>query len=218
MTTDSTGLITRLARVHTALVSDVLDSMGLTPGFVGPAIRPVEPGMKLAGRAMTVLYEPVEVRSENPYQVLMESFDHLTDGDVVVISTTDLESALWGELLSTAARARGAVGAIMDGHTRDTAQIIDMEFPTFAAGTSPLDSAGRQEAVSYGEPVRCGWASVASGDYVLADEMGVVVIPQAAAADVVAAAEAKDAGESTVRAELEAGASVAEVFARHGIL
>ena len=130
----------------------------------------------------------------------------------------DQVSAMWGELLSTAAMVKGAVGAVMDGATRDVDQISELGFPVFSAGFSPLDSAGRQEVVEPGTTVRCGNANVSPGDWVVGDIMGVVVIPHGLIEDVVRLAEAKDARESTVRDEFLRGEEIGEVFARHGIL
>lgn len=125
---------------------------------------------------------------------------------------------MWGELLSTAAKVKGAVGAIMDGVTRDVEQTLEVGFPVFSVGYSPLDSSGRQEVVAHGEPVTCGMARVRPGDWVVGDTMGLVVIPAEIVDEVVRLAEAKDSGESTVREELLRGDSIGEVFKRHGIL
>jgi len=107
---------------------------------------------------------------------------------------------------------------VTDGLTRDVAEIDRMGFPVFARGASPLDSAGRQAVLSYGETVTCGGVEVHMGDIVLADATGVVVIPAALAEDAVRLAEEKNTGENIVRLELERGDDPAEVFERHGIL
>jgi 4-hydroxy-4-methyl-2-oxoglutarate aldolase len=126
--------------------------------------------------------------------------------------------ALWGELLSTAARAHGAHGVVLDGLTRDAARIVEMDFPVFAAGFSPLDSRGRLDAVHFNQPVRVGCCLVHPGDLVFGDADGVVVAPQALAAEALARALEKVRGENTVRDELARGRSVREVFAEYGIL
>jgi regulator of RNase E activity RraA len=158
-----------------------------------------------------------EVPTE-PYQQLLEAYANLGPGDVVVLQCADMVSAMWGELLSTAAMAKGAVGAVMDGMTRDVDQIRQIDFPVFSAGFSPLDSAGRQEVVEFGEPVRCGNATVRAGDWIVGDVMGVVVIPREMVDSVVTLAREKDAHESDVRDELLRGDDIRVVFARHGVL
>jgi regulator of RNase E activity RraA len=125
---------------------------------------------------------------------------------------------LWGELLSTAARAHGAVGAVIDGLTRDAAKILAMDFPVFAAGFSPLDSKGRLDAVSHGQPIQIGNCTIRPGDWVFGDIDGVVVVPAELAERVFPLALEKVRGENRVRTELAKGRSVREVFAEYGIL
>jgi 4-hydroxy-4-methyl-2-oxoglutarate aldolase len=107
---------------------------------------------------------------------------------------------------------------VMDGATRDVEQILQMDFPVFSTGFSPLDSAGRQEVVEHGGTLRCGNADVRPGDWIVGDIMGVVVIPRDLVQQVVTLALAKDARESTVRDELLRGEEIGIVFDRHGIL
>lgn len=211
-------LAKRLSRLHTALLADVMDQLGFRDSAFGPGIRPMAPEQKIAGRAFTMRCEALQEPAERPYEHLLAAYEHIAEGDVVVLACADRTSAMWGELLSTAAIVKGAVGAVMDGVTRDVDQTMDLGFPVFSTGYSPLDSAGRQEVVAHGEPVTCGLANVRPGDWVVGDVMGVVVIPLEIVQEVVERAEAKDSGESSVREELLRGDSIGEVFARHGIL
>jgi 4-hydroxy-4-methyl-2-oxoglutarate aldolase len=209
----------RLARLHTALVSDVLDALGHREGVMDFRVGPVAGPRQVVGRAFTLASLPIEEPEETPYEQLLAAYRFVGPGDVIVAATNgEVRSGMWGELLSTAARARGATGAVTDGLTRDAAAIETLQFPVFAQGVSPIDSAGRQAVQSYGEPVRCGGVEVRPGDVVLGDAMGVVVIPAALAEEAVRLAEEKDRGEDVVRAELVRGDDPAEVFARHGIL
>jgi regulator of RNase E activity RraA len=93
-----------------------------------------------------------------------------------------------------------------------------MDFPVFAAGFSPLDSRGRLDGISHGQPVRIGDCVIRPGDYVFADMDGVVVIPIELADQALPLALAKVTGENQVRAELARGRSLREVFAELGIL
>jgi regulator of RNase E activity RraA len=182
-------------------------------------VRPLRPDWKLFGRARTLRAAASAAEPVNPYAVEMECVDALGPGDVLVAATGgDRSSALWGELLSTAARARGAAGVVSDGLTRDAARILAMGFPVFAAGFSPLDSRGRLECVSHGEPVQVGVCRVRPGDWVFGDIDGVVVVPSELAAQAFPRALEKATGENTVRAELAKGRSLREVFAEYGIL
>ncbi len=218
MSSENGGIGERLGRLHTALLADVMDQLGFRASALGPAIRPMEPDQRLVGTAFTMRCEALDEPAEKPYEHLLAAYEDIGEGDVVVLQCADQTSAMWGELLSTAAKVRGAVGAVMDGVTRDVEQTLEVGFPVFSVGYSPLDSSGRQEVVAHGEPIRCGLATVSPGDWIVGDIMGVVVIPAGMAAEVVELAEAKDAGESTVRDELLRGDPIGEVFERHGIL
>jgi regulator of RNase E activity RraA len=202
-----------------AVLADVLDALGHRTAALPPALRPLRPEWKLFGRARTLCAVAATAEPLHPYAVEMECVDALGPGDVLVATTGgDRGSALWGELLSTAARARGAAGAVIDGLTRDAARVVAMDFPVFAAGFSPLDSKGRLECVSHGEPVRLGDCVVHPGDWVFGDVDGVVVAPQELAAQALRRALEKATGENRVRAELAKGRSLREVFAEYGIL
>ena len=126
--------------------------------------------------------------------------------------------APWGELLSTAAKARGAAGCLTDGYVRDVRQIRQMGFPVFHGGIAPLDSKGRGKVAEIDVPIECGGVRVMPGDLVVGDADGVIVVPRAVEADVLDRAFAKVRGENRTREELERGAKLADVFARHGIL
>jgi len=209
---------TQLMGLNTALLCDVMDGLGFRDSAFGTSIRPMEPTQKLVGTAFTMRCEAVDRPPEKPWQHLLVAYPDLRKGDAVVLHCGDQFSAMWGELWSTAAVAKGAEGAVLDGATRDVDQILQMHFPVFSTGFSPLDSAGRQEVVEHGSRVQCGNANVQAGDWVVGDIMGVVVIPRDLVEQVVTLALAKDARESTVRDELLRGEEIGDVVARHGIL
>jgi 4-hydroxy-4-methyl-2-oxoglutarate aldolase len=209
----------RLAGLHTALVSDVLDALGHRDGVMNSAVRPLAGTIRVVGRAFTLAWAPIDEPEPVPYAKLLTAYRQMAPGDVVVLGTGgETGSGIWGELLSVAARARGVVGAVTDGLTRDIEPIAAMRFPIFARGVSPLDSAGRQTVQSFGEPVVCGGVHVHPGDLVFGDVMGVIAIPASLANEALRLAEEKARGEDTVRSELERGDDPGEVFARHGIL
>ncbi len=205
--------------LSSAVLADVLDALGHRHSALPITIRPLRPEWKLLGRAATLSALTVHAEPEHPYAVELECVDALRPGDVLVATThSDCGSALWGELLSTAARAHGAVGAVIDGLTRDTARILAMDFPVFAAGFCPLDSKGRLDGVSHGQPVRVGDCVVRPGDWVFADLDGIVVAPAELAEQAFAKALEKVTAEDQVRAELARGRSIREVFAQYGVL
>ena len=126
--------------------------------------------------------------------------------------------APWGELLSTAARCRGAVGCVTDGLVRDIRAIRKMGFPLFHGGIGPLDSKGRGKMMAMDVPVRCGGVLVHPGDLVFGDADGVVVIPIDVAEEVIKAATLKISGENNTRAELEQGRLLIDVYKKYGVL
>lgn len=206
-------------RLYTAVVSDVLDRQGLLEQAMSARIRPLEPRMRLVGRAHTVLTADIYQRPENPYEKEIASVDSLKPGDVMVAATNGSErTCLWGELLSTAARARGAAGALIDGHTRDVARILEMGFPLFCTGFRPVDSSSRSIVVDYDCPVLCGGVIVHPGDVIFADIDGVVVIPRDRLEETVRAALEKVEAENSSRKMLEEGYLLRDVYDRFGVL
>jgi regulator of RNase E activity RraA len=202
-----------------AVLADVLDGLGHRHSALPPDVRPLRPTWKLFGQAATLSAMPVTAEPVHPYAVELECLDALRPGQVLVTTTNgDRGSALWGELLSTAARARGAAGVVLDGLTRDAARILAMDYPVFAAGFSPLDSKGRLDGVSHGQPIRIGACLIRPGDWVFGDIDGVVVMPVEFAETAFARALEKVSSENRVREELARGRSIREVFAEYRIL
>jgi regulator of RNase E activity RraA len=206
-------------QLYSGVLADVLDGLGHRRSALPIDIRPLKSEWRLFGRAATLSAVRVDAEPKHPYAVELECIDALKPGDVLVATTHgDRGSALWGELLSTAARAHGAAGAIIDGLTRDAAKILEMGFPVFAAGFSPLDSKGRLDGISHDGPIQLGECVIRPGDYIFGDIDGIVAIPAAQAEKALRRALEKVTGESRVREELAMGRSVREVFAEYGIL
>jgi regulator of RNase E activity RraA len=206
-------------KLYSAVISDSLDKIGILDKAMRYNIRPIYPEAVVVGRAMTVLSVEVFEIPEEPYKLEMESVDNLKPNDVLVCNCgLSTRTCFWGELLSTASRARGARGAIIDGFTRDSKAIIKMGFPVFATGMLPVDSKGRSDVLAYNITIQCGDVVVRPGDIVFGDLDGVVVIPKEVEAEVISAAFEKVSGENKVREELRQGAKVTEVFKKYGIL
>jgi regulator of RNase E activity RraA len=208
--------------LYTPVLSDVLDSFGLMRQAVRPFVRPLDEALVLFGRVRTGRYVTAATvpPAHNPYALELDLIDDLKPGEVPVLACggpTDW-IAPWGELLSTAARARGAAGCVTDGLVRDVARIRAMHFPVFHGGIGPLDTKGRAEMIEKDMPVDIAGVRVAAGDWVMGDVDGVVFVPADRADAVFRAALDKIAAEDSTRAELEAGESLHAVYARHGVL
>jgi 4-hydroxy-4-methyl-2-oxoglutarate aldolase len=206
-------------KLYSAVIADILDDFGFRDQALDHGIRPIDPSFKLAGRAFTILATDVYEVREDPYAKELEAIDGLTENGVVVATTNGSSgAALWGELLSTAAVSKGGRGAVIDGFTRDSNGIIEMQFPAFTRGYSPLDSKGRLEVIAYGGPIRCGGVSVSTGDIVFGDRDGVVVIPEDVSREVVFKATEKVEGESRMKSALQQGMGIMEAYREYGIL
>lgn len=215
----NSDLIADLASLYSAVVADVLDAHGYPNQCLSPAVRALTPAQRIAGRVFTLRAEVVDSVPEHPYALEMEAIDAAVKGDVLVVDANhDTTCAFWGELLTTACLAKGVRGIVMTACTRDLWALNQLDFPVFGIGASPADSKGRLDVVALREPILLDRVLTKHGDYLLGDRDGVVIIPQEIAAEVIAAAKEKVAGENTVRDELAAGVPVSEVFRKHGIL
>jgi len=220
---DPLPLADKLSRLlYTSVVSDVLDGFGLMHQALRPFVRPLDETLVLFGRARTGRYERATMPSpdHNPYELEMDLIDSLRPGEVAVLACGGPTEVIapWGELLSTAARARQAAGCVTDGLVRDVTRIRTMGFPVFHGGIGPLDTKNRAEMVAMDTQVTLAGVAVSPGDWILGDVDGVVVVPADQSEAVFRAALEKIAAEDTTRAELEAGESLRAVFARHGVL
>ena len=208
-------------RLFASLLSDVLDGLGYMNQALPSHIRPLDDASVMVGRARTALFMDVyEVKDgENPYENEIALIDSLRPDDIPVFSCGKTgRIAPWGELLSTASSVRGAAGALMDGLVRDIRAIRTMGFPVFHGGIGPLDSKGRGKIMAVDVPIECAGVKVNPGDLIYGDADGVVVVPQAIEAEVLAAAYEKLKGEKSTLADLQAGISLGAVFAKFGIL
>lgn len=208
-------------RLFTAVLSDALDAAGNMHQAMSPRIRPLDSNLKMWGRARTGMYTEVDsvAQGENPYELEIAIVDDLKPGDVAVFGCGGSQRiAPWGSLLSTACRARGAAGCVTDGFVRDVTQIRTMELPVFHGGIAPLDSKGRGNVTEIDVPIVCDGVAVEPGDLVFGDADGVVVIPRAIEAEVLAIAFDKINSEDNSMSELKKGRYLRDVYEKYGVL
>ncbi|AHG64059.1 RraA family protein [Advenella mimigardefordensis] len=209
-------------KLYTAVLSDVLDSMGYRNQAMLPFIRPLSEEYVIFGSARTGYFMNTfsVAPDENPYEHEIALIDDLKPDDVVVLGcdgpTTRI--APWGELLSTASQYRGATGCVTDGLVRDIRYIRKLNFPVFHGGIGPLDSQGRGKMMNYDMPIECAGVKVRRHDLVFGDADGVIVIPIEIAAEVIEKALEKVESENHTREELANGLLLQDVYEKYGVL
>jgi 4-hydroxy-4-methyl-2-oxoglutarate aldolase len=213
----SPGLRERLAACYTGAVHDVLRQMGHDDIVLPPDIKAIAPGTRLAGPVWTVSGQLDRTRSR--HECLLGGCTLLARapaGHVVVCQPNNREIALMGELSAQTLKARGVLGYVVDGGSRDTDLVLAQEFPVFCAFLTPADIVERWVPDRYGEPVTIGGVTVRTGDWLLGDRDGVVIIPAAHVEEVIVRTEAVVATESDMRRALIGGMDPVEAYLQYG--
>lgn len=196
-----------------ALAADALDEIGYRAQVLDPRVAPIDHGFRLVGWARTVRVVATDVMPEAPYEGEMAAIASLGSGDVPIYQVdSDVSAALFGELFSLAAAAQGAVGAVLDGPVRDLRQLRELRYPVFAAGVSPFDTRGRAEVVDHDVPIECAGVAVQTGDLVVGDDDGVVIVPHTLVGPILDHVITKVRGEHGAKTDLLKGAKVHEVW------
>lgn len=213
--------------LFTAVVGDVLDKLGRLHQFLPPSLRPLRADMVVAGRAMPVLEGDCFMESNpagngplsaKPFGLMLRALDDLKPGEVYLATGASHRYALWGELMSTRAMKLGAVGAVVDGYSRDTNGVLALGFPTFSLGPYAQDQGPRGKVVDFRVPVECGGVLVRPGDIVFGDIDGVVVVPREIEEEAIAGALEKARGEKKVAQAIREGMGAEEAFETFGIM
>jgi regulator of RNase E activity RraA len=181
----------------TGNIADAVEAATGARGWMSSDLKPIGPG-KSVGRAWTAVMRPVLRNDTRTYpNYHLQILDEAPAGSVLVyVMEGGVEIAALGNLMATTAKVRGIEATVVDGAVRDVTEIRAMGHQVFARRISPATSVGRMVAVSKQTPVRCGDVLVTPGDFIVGDADGVVVVPQAAASQVVALLKDYDARES----------------------
>lgn len=188
------------AKVSTSNVSDAMHRKG---GMVG--IVPIKPGLKMVGRAVTVS------TIDGDWAKPVEAVESAGPGDVIVVDVNGGTTAVWGELASWSCKIRGIAGVVIDGAARDVDDIRAMGFPVFSRHIVP--HAGEPKGFGeIGGEIQCGGQRVRNGDWVIGDDMGVVIVPQEQAQEIANRSVDVREHENRLREEIQRGSSLSKVL------
>lgn len=210
-------LIDGFNQVAVASVADAVDKVCGHRGYMDSPIKPRINDQRICGPAATVLEAATDAFV--PPQHALDLIDEAPAGSVIVISIEGGEPdvAVWGGLMTAGAVANGHVGAVLDGGVRDLTEIRrDYGFPVYARDVSPGTTLGRYRTVASQVPVRVGGVMVHPGDIVVGDVDGVVVVPQAQAAEVLKVAQEIDVRELEQAKLIMAEKSLRKGLAKYG--
>jgi regulator of RNase E activity RraA len=206
--------IARLAKLDTCAVSDALDRLGLPGAVLG--IGPLWTCPRVAGRCVTVKIKPAGLEKSKQH-LCTSAIAAASRADVIVVDNGGrIDVAAWGGLLSLAAKVKQVRGVIVDGACRDIDESRELGFPVYGRAAVQVTARGRIMQQSFNEEIQFAGAQVHPGDLVIADASGVVFIPRAREADVIAQAEALAGREAAMADAIRQGRSVLEVMESMG--
>lgn len=195
------GLYKAFSKVSSCNVADAQHKKGAMKGI----LPRISHNVKMAGRALTV--HTVNGDWAKP----VEAIDRAKPGDVIVVDACGGEIAVWGELASWSCKTKGVSGVVIDGAARDIDSIIEMRFPCFSRHVS--SNAGEPKGYGgIGHEIVCGGIPVRTGDWVIGDESGVVVVPQETAVEVANRSLDVMERENRLREEIKRGGTLSSVL------
>lgn len=179
-------------------------------GAMDSAIKPLTPGLRLAGAAYTVRCAP------NDNLAVHRALEQAPAGSVLVIDTAQgQEGTYCGEIMVLAARARGIAGIVLDAHVRDSSEIREMGYPVFCRGAA-IRGAHKNEAGALQVPIVCGNVHISPGDIIVGDDDGAIVIPSMEASAVLDAARERDEWERFMMRGVSEGRTTLDLLGRKG--
>ena len=210
-------LTPRLAKLHTAVVHDVMRQMGCKDFTLPHTLHPMTVARSIAGPVFTVRGRVnARVDADATLTAWTGFLSEVKAGHVVVIEANDDAVAHMGELSGETLMRKGVPGVVVDGGTRDVEFLMEMGFPVYARYATPRDITGYWMVEALDVPIKIGKAAIAPHDYLLADRDGIVILPRERAAEIVSAAAAALGTESQIRAAILGGMDPQEAYLKYG--
>lgn len=214
------------AELFTAVIGDIMDKLGFLNQFLPPQVQPLRNDMVIVGKAMPVLGADVIESADQgsnpilqkPFGLMLEALDDLKKNEVYICTGSVPSYALWGELMSMRAIKLGAAGAVVNGYSRDTNGILELNFPVFSYGSYAKDQAPRGKVIDFRTTIEMNGVLIRNGDYVIGDRDGVCIVPKEASTEIFRLALEKARGEKVVFQKIKEGMSAKAAFETYGIM
>lgn len=214
------------AELFTAVIGDIMDKLGFLNQFLPPQVQPLRNDMVIVGKAMPVLEADVIDSADQgnnpvlqkPFGLMLEALDDLKTNEVYICTGSAPSYALWGELMSMRAIKLGAAGAVMNGYSRDTTGILELNFPVFSYGSYAKDQAPRGKVIDFRTSIEMNGVLIRNGDYVIGDRDGVCIVPKEASTEIFRLAFEKARGEKIVFQKIKEGMPAKAAFETYGIM
>lgn len=210
-----------------AVVGDILDEMGYRHQFLSQSLQPLHPDMVIVGRAMPVLEAdypatmtkgPHGPLSGKDFGLMFEALDSLKAGEVYIAAGASPKYAVWGGLMTSRAKHLKAAGAILNGYSRDTREILSMDFPVFSYGSYAQDQKVRGKVLDYRVSIEVDHVVIHPGDLIFSDCDGVLLIPASVEREAIHLALEKVRTENRVRNAIDQGMATVEAYQRFGVM
>ena len=207
----------RLQALYSSIIHDVLRAMGHTEQVLPYDIRPLEDGLVVAGPVFTVRgRQDDSITDHDSLLAWTELLARAPAGSMVVLEANDNNYSHMGELSAETLKGRGVKGFVTDGGTRDVKMVRELGFPVWCRYATPSDIVGRWTVESTGLPISIGDVQITTGDLVIADDDGVVVIPSGLSEEVISEAERLVSAEDAVRSAIRDGMAPDKAYKKYG--
>ena len=194
------NIIENIKKLDTTCISDACDRLEISGSL--SSLKPILPGSKLCGRAFTVKYRPSSGNNSNVGDFL----DDLKEGDLAVIDNGGrTDATVWGDIMSLYSKINGIAGAIINGACRDIPEIKKLGFPIFSAGTNAVTGKGRYEIEYIQKAIYINNTKIVPGDIIIADDSGIICIPENKAEEVYEIAKSINDIEEKIKQAIQSG-------------